>query len=129
MRSSTASAGRLVHLVDDAAVGEEDHPVGVGGGRRVVGDHHDGLAELAHGRRMNARISAPARESRLPVGSSAKMISGRCGQRPGHGDALLLAAGELAGPVVEPVAQADGADDLVEPRLVGLAAGEVERAG
>jgi hypothetical protein len=28
-------------------------------------------------RRMKSRISAPARESRLPVGSSAKMISGR----------------------------------------------------
>ena len=37
-------------LVDDAAVGEEHRPVGVGRGDRVVRDHHDGLAELADGR-------------------------------------------------------------------------------
>src|ERR1700761_5683336 len=30
-----AVGGRAVHLVDDPAVGEEDHPVRVGGGHRV----------------------------------------------------------------------------------------------
>ena len=44
MRSSTCSAVGSCMLVDDAAVGEEQHPVGVGGGDRVVGDHHDRLA-------------------------------------------------------------------------------------
>jgi len=52
---------------------------------------------------------------------------GPAGQRPGTGDPLLLAAGQLARPVVEPVAQTDGVDDPVEPRLVRLATGEVER--
>src|SRR3954452_11961242 len=33
-------------LVDDRAVGEEHHPVGVSRGDGVVRDHHDGLAEL-----------------------------------------------------------------------------------
>ena len=61
------------------------------------------------------------------MGSSAKMIAGCAGQRAGHGDALLLAAGELARAVPQPVAQADGADHAVEPRRVGLPAGEVER--
>ena len=42
--------GRIGELVDDVAVGEEHHPVGVGGGHRVVGDHHDGLAEVARRR-------------------------------------------------------------------------------
>ena len=44
---------------------------------------------------MNDRISAPLVESRLPVGSSAKMIVRTGGEGPGDGDALLLAAGEL----------------------------------
>src|SRR5215210_5534364 len=37
--------GRLEHLVDHPAVGEEHDPVRVGRGHRVVGDHHDRLAE------------------------------------------------------------------------------------
>src|SRR5258706_15169633 len=36
-------------LVDDRAVGEEHHPVGVARGDGVVGDHHDGLAEVVDG--------------------------------------------------------------------------------
>src|SRR5918911_3050488 len=34
---------RVPHLVHDASVGQEDDPVRVRGGRRVVGDHDDGL--------------------------------------------------------------------------------------
>jgi hypothetical protein len=37
-----------VHLVDDAAVGQEHHPVGIGGRPGIVGDHHDCLAELTY---------------------------------------------------------------------------------
>src|SRR3954452_18986860 len=40
---------RLGHLVDDLAVGEEDDAIGVARRDRIVGDHHDGLAELVHG--------------------------------------------------------------------------------
>ena len=48
------------------------------GGVRVVRDHDDGLAELvAPSARRKPSTSAPERESRLPVGSSAKMTSGR----------------------------------------------------
>src|SRR5215218_10139836 len=35
-------------LVDDFAVGQENHPVGVGSRVRVVGHHDNGLAVLAH---------------------------------------------------------------------------------
>ena len=52
---------------------------------------------------------------------------GAAGERAGARDALLLAAGQLARPVAEPVAQADRVDHGVEPLLVGLAAGDVER--
>ena len=45
-------------------------------------------------------------------------------QRPGDGDALLLAARQLGGLVAQPVAEADRADHVVEERLVDLAAGQ-----
>src|SRR5580692_4343877 len=41
--------GRLRQFVDDVAVGEENHAVGVGGPMGVVRHHHDGLAELGNG--------------------------------------------------------------------------------
>ena len=50
-------------------------------------------------------------------------------QGPGTGDALLLAAGELVGPVVQPVPEADGVDHGVEPGLVDVAPGDVQRQG
>ena len=69
---------------------------------------------------MNSRISAPARESRFPVGSSAKMISGLLIERARDRDALLLAARQLGRPVGQPVAEPDGVDDLVRAsRLSG----------
>src|SRR4030088_468803 len=37
-----------VHLADHPSVHEEDRPVGVAGGDRVVGDHDHGLAKLPH---------------------------------------------------------------------------------
>src|SRR5690606_12561416 len=46
---------RLVQLVDDAPVGEEEDGVGVGGGDRVVGDHRDGLAHLVDGSPQEAQ--------------------------------------------------------------------------
>ena len=58
------------------------------------------------------------------MGSSAKMISGRLDEGARHRDALLLAAGQLRRAVREAIAQADRVDDAVEPRLVGLVAGE-----
>src|SRR4051812_27596516 len=38
-------------------------------------------------------------------------------QRAGDGDALALAAGQLAGPVIGPVAEADNVDQLARPLL------------
>ena len=42
-------AGGVAQLVDDPAVGEEQHPVGVRRRDRVVGDHHDRLPVLVDG--------------------------------------------------------------------------------
>ena len=42
-------------------------------------------------------------------------------------DALLLAARELGGPVVQAVCEADLADQILEEVLIGLLAGDRER--
>ena len=55
------------------------------------------------------------------------MISGLAGHRPGDGDALLLAAGQLARAVLQAVLQADRGDDLVDPRRVAVVAAEHQR--
>ena len=52
-------------------------------------------------------ISCEVRVSRLPVGSSASSRLGRVDQRARDRDALLLAAGELAGRVALAVAEAE----------------------
>ncbi len=55
----------------------------------------------------------PVVESRLPVGSSAKHDRRIVGQRPGDGDALLLAARQLRRIVMRAIGQAD----FVEQRI------------
>jgi hypothetical protein len=50
-------------------------------------------------------------------------------QCPGDGDALLLTTGELGGPVLPPVGEADTAHQLVHPPLVRLLARDREREG
>ncbi len=63
-------------------------------------------------------------ESRLPVGSSAKQDSRTRDQGAGDGDALLLAAGELVGAVIEAAFDLQQASEFVEQGLVeGLAGG------
>ncbi len=69
----------------------------------------------------------PVRESSAPVGSSANTMSGFGHQGAGHGDALLLATRQLARQVVEPVGEAHGLHDRVEPRLVLVLARQGER--
>ena len=79
---------------------------------------------------LEQRRGSPRRccESRLPVGSSAIRSGAAVDQRPGDGDALLLAAGELRRLVVEPVAQADPLEQRRGP-VAALARSERPRAG
>ena len=87
--------GRLEHLVDDVAVGQEQDPVGVAGGGRVVGDHDDGLAEfldrLAQEAEQLGAGRGVERTGRL-VGEDDLRARG---ERAGRGDPLLLPAGQL----------------------------------
>ena len=61
------------------------------------------------------RTSAVEWESRLPVGSSARISAGIGHQRPGHRDPLLLTAGHLTRPVLGPVGQPDPGQRLHRP--------------
>ena len=81
--------------------------VGQVGHRRVVGDQHHRLAELRHRLPEHVQQALGA----LGVEGAGGLVGEddrRLGeQRPGDGDALLLAAGQLLGRVVEPVADAE----------------------
>src|ERR671910_3305337 len=91
----------IEHLVDDPAVGEEHHPVGVTGRPGVMGHHDDGLGEVVHGLAHEAQHL----RSRSRVEVAGRLVgeddlgSGR--QRAGHGHALLLATGHLARAVAQ----------------------------
>src|SRR4051794_31504243 len=113
--------GGLGHLVDDPPVGQEDDAVGVARRDRIVGDHHDRLAELAHGaaHEVEDLRTGPAVEvARRLVGEDDRRLAG---ERTSHGDALLLTTAELARAVTQPVAQTHGVDDAIDPLLVALA--------
>ena len=90
-------------------------------------DHHDRLAELLHG-------AAHERQD-LGAGARVEVAGGLVGEhdlrlrREGaaHRHALLLTAGQLARAVLEAVGEADGVDHRLQPRVIGLPAGERER--
>ena len=78
-----------------------------------MGDQHQRGASLRRAAANSRSITAsPVAWSRLPVGSSASSSSGCGDEGAGQRDALLLAAGKLAGQVGQPVSQADRAQRL-----------------
>src|SRR5699024_11205252 len=111
----------------DAAVGEGDDAVGALGGVPLMGDHHDGLVELVH--------AQPQEVEHLLGGAGVEVAGGLVGeddrgggdQGAGDRDALHLAAGELRGEVREPVGDAEGGGDRLQPCPVRARAGELER--
>ena len=121
--------GRRRQVADDLAVRQEHDLVGVAGRVGVVGHHHDRLGELvdgaAHERQQLGRGMRVQLARRL-VGEHDRRMAG---ERPGRGDPLLLAAGELARPVAQAIAEFERADHLVEPFLVGAGARRCPAAG
>ena len=117
IRSMMASAVAAAQLVDDAA-----RRRGTPRDRRTRTHSGSWLTitivcpNSSTALRMNPRISALAFESRFPVGSSAKMMSGWLTNAPRHGDALLLTAGQLSGLVRQTIAEVHRLDDAVEAR-------------
>ena len=71
---------------------------------------------------MNPRISRARARVEVAGGLVGEHDLGLRDERARDRDALLLAARQLRRSVLEPVAQTDGVDDAIEPRLVGLAA-------
>src|SRR5215207_9080534 len=105
-----ARRGWRLHAVDDATVCQEDHFVGMRGGHRVVGDHHDRLAELLHGARhepQDLATRAAVEVAGWLVGEDHLWLAG---ERSGHRHPLLLTTGQLAGSVLEAVTETDRVD-------------------
>ena len=127
IRSSACSVVTRLAVVHDPPVGEHQQPVGEGGGVGVVGDHHDRLAEVVDG--MAQQVEHVAGGFRVEVARGLVREHDRRArdQRARDGHALLLAAGHLGRAVGEPVADADGVDQAVEPLAVGLAPGDRQR--
>ena len=128
MTSRIASEVHARLVPDDQAVGEEHDPVGVAAARGSCVTIDDRLAELVDRRAAAGR--SPRRwscESRLPVGSSAKMIAGRVSSARATATRCCWPPESSDGPVVQAVAEPDGVDQLLPPRLVDGAAGEAQR--
>ena len=117
--------GGRPEVADDVAVGEEQHAVGDRRGVRVVGDHHGRLAErvdrVAQQRRGSRRWWssrgcrwARRRTSRDGRETSARATATRCCWPPESSEGRCLRRSR----------EADAGDDLVEPGLVRLDAGE-----
>jgi hypothetical protein len=103
--------------IDDSPVLQEDDPVGVGGDARVVGDDdHRPPPVVGHLAQQPGDLFR-----RVGVQVARRLVGqhqGRVGhQGAGHGHALLLAAGELVGPVVGAPFQADLVQPFGRPRF------------
>src|SRR5579859_2428118 len=107
--------GGLVEFPHDGAVRKEDDPVRVGGAARIVGDHHDRLADFPH------RLLQECQQARGGVGvqvarglvSEDDVRPGDQGPRTGH--PLLLAARQLAWAMAQPVAEPELLHQGTEP--------------
>ena len=100
--------------VEDAAVADDQHAVGVGGRLRVVGDEDDRLAPLLAG--------PPQRVEDLGAGRVVEVAGRLVGEEQrrarhegaGDGDALLLAGRQLVRLVVLLAGQVDELDDVAD---------------
>ena len=119
--------GGIEHFASDHAVFEEDHAVCIRGGMRIVRDHEDGLLVLSR------RITQQPQNLRPRVGVevTGRLVSKydlRASQQSAHnGNALLLAAGELFGAVIQAVLQPQSLNKIVTPYRVGFFAGQSQR--
>ena len=105
-RAGAPRAVVVAHVGLDVAVAHADDAPGPGGDVVFVRDHDDRLAGLVElGQQLHDLVAGLRVEvaGRLVGQDDVRVVD----QDAGDGHALLLAAGELHRPVVEPVAQAD----------------------
>ena len=102
----------------DPPVLDADYPVRQLGNLLVVGDHHHGLGIFPAGDLHQAQDILAGPGVQVSRGLVRQQDGRLCGQRPGDGHPLLLAAGELVGEAIQLLLQAQQLYDLADVRLV-----------
>ena len=108
------SSRKITRSATEAAVG-------------VVGDHDDGLAELVDRAPQQREDLLRGRRVEVAGRLVGEDHGGLGGERARHRDALLLAAGELGGPVRAAVGERDRLEQLLDAPVAVTAAGERQR--
>ena len=113
----------------DLAVAHVEDAVGDLGGLGVVGDHEDGLVELAAGLAEHLEDGVGVLGVEVAGGFVGEDDGGTVDEGAGDGDALLLAAGELVGAMVEAALDAEHFGEVVEERFVQFPFGGCAKGG
>jgi hypothetical protein len=98
---SSESAACASLDADDLAVAHVEDAVGDLSGVGIVGDHEDGLVELAAGVMEHLKDGVGVLGIEVAGGFIGKDDGGTGDESAGDGDALLLAARELVGAVLK----------------------------
>src|SRR5947207_3000540 len=109
--SKNGTLRRLPLVRGDHAVAQRDDPGGVGRNVVLVRDHDDRLAAAVQVAEHLHQLGAGGRVE-VPGGLIGEQDGGLVHERPGDRDPLALAARQLVGPVVHPVAQPDPGERL-----------------
>ena len=104
---------------------EKHNPVGVGGAVGVVGDHDDRLADFADRLAQERQHLGRGIRVKVACGLVGEDQVGSADERAGTGHALLLATGHLARSVRQTVADAQLADEVIEPLAIDFRPGEI----
>jgi hypothetical protein len=104
--------------VSDFAVAHVEDAVGDLGSLGVVGDHEDGLVELAAGLAEHLEDGVGVLGVEIAGGLVGEDDGGAVDEGAGDGYALLFAAGKFVGAVVETALDAEDLGEVAEERLV-----------
>src|ERR1700677_4645516 len=119
-RSRARSLALTVFDVGDFAVAHVEDAVSDLGGLGVVGDHEDGLVELAAGLAEHVEGGIGVVGVEVAGGLVGEDYGGSGNQCSRDGDALLLSAGKLVGAVVETAFNTEELGEVSEETLVEL---------
>jgi hypothetical protein len=115
--------------VGDLAVAHVEDAVRDLSGLRVVGDHEDGLVELAAGLAEHLEDGVGVFGVEVAGGLVGEDDGGSVDEGASDGYALLLPSGELAGAVVEAALDAEHVGEVIEEGLVKFPLGGCTQGG
>ena len=115
--------------VGDFAVAHVEDAVGDLGSLGVVGDHEDGLVQLAAGLAEHLQDGVGVFGVEVAGGLVGEDDGGAVDEGAGDGDSLLLASGQFIGAVVETALDAEHVGEVVEERLVEFSFGGRSQEG